>query len=54
MRDFAAGDSRAADLIGGRARCRPLSYDTFDGDRADLTTLETMMRMVERKMQQDS
>ena len=54
MRDSAAGDSRAADLIGRRARCRPLSYDTFDGDRADVTTLETMMRMVERKMRQDS
>ena len=53
MRDSAAGDSRAADLIGRRARCRPLSDDTFDGDRADVTTLETMMRMVERKMQQD-
>src|SRR5713101_6903561 len=54
VRDSAAGDSRAADLIGQRARCRPLSYETFDGDRADVTTLETMMRMVERKMQQDS
>ena len=54
MRDSAAGDSRAADLIGRRARCRPLSYETFDGDRADVTTLETMMRMVEGKMQQDS
>ena len=54
MRDSAAGDSRAADLIGRRAKCRPLSYETFDGDRADVTTLETMMRMVERKMQQDS
>jgi len=53
VRDSAAGDSRAADLIGRRARCRPLSYETFDGDRADVTTLETMMRMVERKMQQD-
>ena len=27
----------------------PLSYETFDGDRADVTTLETVMRMVERK-----
>jgi len=54
VRDSAAGDSRAADLIGRRARCRPLSHETFDGDRADVTTLETMMRMVERKMQQDS
>ena len=54
MRDSAAGDSRAANLIGRRARCRPLSYETFDGDRADVTTLETMMRIVEGKMQQDS
>jgi hypothetical protein len=54
VRDFAAEDSRAADLIGRGARCRPLSYDKFDGDRTDVTTLETMMRMVERKMQQDS
>ena len=54
MRDSAAGDSRAADLIGRGARCPPLSYETFDGDRADVTTLETMLCMVERKMQQDS
>jgi transposase len=27
----------------------PLSYETFDGNRADVTTLETMMRMIERK-----
>jgi transposase len=27
----------------------PLSYETFDGHRADVTTLETVMRMVERK-----
>ena len=27
----------------------PLSYETFDGDRADVTTLETVMRMIERK-----
>jgi transposase len=27
----------------------PLSYETFDGNRADVTTLETVMRMVERK-----
>lgn len=27
----------------------PLSYETFDGDRTDVTTLETVMRMVERK-----
>jgi len=27
----------------------PLSYETFDGDRADVSTLETVMRMVERK-----
>lgn len=27
----------------------PISYETFDGDRADVTTLETVMRMVERK-----
>jgi transposase len=26
----------------------PLSYETFDGNRADVTTLETVMRMVER------
>ena len=36
MRDSAAGDSRAADLIGRRASCRPLSYETFDGDRVEL------------------
>ena len=27
----------------------PLSYETFAGNRADVTTLETVMRMVERK-----
>jgi len=27
----------------------PLSYETFDGNRADVTTLEVMIRMVERK-----
>jgi transposase len=27
----------------------PLSYETFDGDRADVTTLEAVLRMVERK-----
>src|SRR2546426_8669951 len=27
----------------------PLSYETFDGNRADVTTLETVMRMVERE-----
>ncbi len=27
----------------------PLSYETFDGDRTDVTTLEAVMRMVERK-----
>jgi hypothetical protein len=27
----------------------PLSDETFDGNRADVTTLETVMRMVERK-----
>ena len=27
----------------------PLSYETFDGNRADVSTLETVMRMVERK-----
>jgi transposase len=27
----------------------PLSYETFDGNRSDVTTLETVMRMVERK-----
>ena len=27
----------------------PLSYETFDGNRGDVTTLETVMRMVERK-----
>jgi hypothetical protein len=27
----------------------PLSYETFDGNRADVTTLETVMRLVERK-----
>jgi len=27
----------------------PLSYETFDGNRRDVTTLEVMLRMVERK-----
>lgn len=27
----------------------PLSYETFDGNRAEVTTLEVVMRMVERK-----
>jgi transposase len=27
----------------------PLSYETLDGDRSDVTTLEVLMRMVERK-----
>jgi transposase len=27
----------------------PLSYETFDGNRSDVTTLETVIRMVERK-----
>jgi transposase len=27
----------------------PLSYETLDGDRSDVTTLELLMRMVERK-----
>lgn len=27
----------------------PFSYEIFDGDRADVTTLETVLRMVERK-----
>jgi len=27
----------------------PLSYETFDGDRADVSTVEAVMRMVERK-----
>jgi len=27
----------------------PLGYETFDGNRADVTTLETVIRMVERK-----
>ena len=27
----------------------PLSYETLDGDRSDVTTLDTLMRMVERK-----
>jgi hypothetical protein len=27
----------------------PLSYETFDGNRADVTTLETVLRRVERK-----
>jgi transposase len=27
----------------------PLSYETFDGNRADVSTMETMLRMIERK-----
>ena len=27
----------------------PLSYETFDGNRTDVTTMETILRMVERK-----
>src|ERR1019366_3516486 len=27
----------------------PLSYETFNGNRADVSTLETILRMVERK-----
>jgi len=27
----------------------PLSYETFDGNRADVTTMESVLRMVERK-----
>jgi transposase len=27
----------------------PISYETFDGNRADVTTMETVLRMVERK-----
>jgi transposase len=27
----------------------PLSYETFDGRRADVSTLEAVVRMVERK-----
>ncbi|HXJ91735.1 MAG TPA: IS1634 family transposase [Terriglobia bacterium] len=27
----------------------PLSYETFDGNRADVSTLETMLRLIERK-----
>jgi transposase len=27
----------------------PLSYETFDGNRSDVTTVETVLRMVERK-----
>jgi transposase len=27
----------------------PFSYETFDGNRADVTTLEAMLRLVERK-----
>ena len=27
----------------------PLSYETFDGNRADVTSLEAVVRMVERK-----
>src|SRR2546429_6150229 len=27
----------------------PFSYETFDGNRADVSTVETILRMVERK-----
>src|SRR5207244_5315743 len=27
----------------------PCSYETFDGNRADVSTMETILRMVERK-----
>ena len=27
----------------------PLSYETFDGNRGDVTTVEAVLRMVERK-----
>src|SRR5207249_4401584 len=27
----------------------PFSYETFDGNRADVTTMEAVLRMVERK-----
>jgi transposase len=27
----------------------PFSYETFDGNRSDVSTMETMLRMVERK-----
>jgi transposase len=27
----------------------PFSYETFDGNRADVSTKETILRMVERK-----
>ncbi len=27
----------------------PFSYETFDGNRADVSTMETILRMVERK-----
>jgi transposase len=27
----------------------PLSYETFDGNRADVSTMETMLRLIERK-----
>jgi transposase len=27
----------------------PFSYETFDGNRADVTTMGTILRMVERK-----
>jgi hypothetical protein len=28
----------------------PFSYETFDGNRADVSTMETILRMVERKI----
>jgi hypothetical protein len=31
------------------ARGFPFSYETFDGNRADVSTMETILRMVERK-----
>ena len=30
----------------------PLSYETFDGNRADVSTMEAILRMVERKIRQ--
>jgi transposase len=27
----------------------PFSYETFDGNRTDVSTMETILRMVERK-----
>jgi len=30
----------------------PFSFETFDGNRADVSTMETILRMVERKHRQ--